>query len=225
MTNNRASNKVLITACAGAALVLTGCSGTTYGTGVTQESQLVSDVAGLVTLGSRQKKDPIDYSARPGLVKAPSNGQLPPPVESAESRAGYFPQNPEERRQALRREAGNADETLARGGQLSPELQAARDESRRRAVLEDRRARNRITQKDDTESYQEIVEKREAYEAQKVRREGVSSPTARKYLTQPPVEYRQPSETAPVGVVGERERDPKQINKQPRKSIIKRIFG
>ena len=79
--------------------LLAGCSnGTTYGTGVSQQAQLATDVGGLLLLGSGDKKKPIDYSSRAKLVKAPQGNELPAPAETIESDSAYFPTNPEEAR-------------------------------------------------------------------------------------------------------------------------------
>lgn len=200
------------------ATLLAGCSGTTYGTGVSQESQLASDVGAMLLLSKAEKKT-IDYSARSGLVKPPSTDTLPPPAETLSSSSGYFPQNPEDAKNALRDEADREQEILASGGQLSPELQAARDESRRR----NRQASLSRSDVDGKESYEDIVARQKEYKRRKALREGEFSPTARKYLTQPPVEYRTPADTAAVGEVGEKEKDPKLRKK--RKGLLKNVFG
>ena len=67
--------------------VLVGCNGTsTYGTGTSQEMQLVKDLSGLVSL-KRSKQAKIAYEERPSLVR-PGGKELPPPVETAAAPAG-----------------------------------------------------------------------------------------------------------------------------------------
>ncbi|MEM1318363.1 MAG: hypothetical protein AAGF29_08865, partial [Pseudomonadota bacterium] len=59
------------------------------------------------------------------------------------------------------------------------------------------------------EPYSEIVRKRDARRkrAAEIAKLG-TGPKQRKYLTQPPVQYQIPSDTAPIGEVGEEEVDP-----------------
>ena len=198
-----------------------GCSGTTYGTGVTQETQLANDIGNLVSFGSKPKKR-IDYRARPTLVKAPATATLPAPAETVSADSAYFPSTPEEKRVRLRVQADEADEALARGETLSPELQAAREAS----ITRTKRGEG-VGRLGEFESDEDIKRKRAAY----VEKHGkpVSPDTVtlktRKYLTQPPVEYGRPADTAPIGVVGEKEVDPKQLVKKPKQSIWKKIFG
>ncbi|MEL6503877.1 MAG: hypothetical protein AAFQ10_05405 [Pseudomonadota bacterium] len=199
---------------------LAGCSGTTYGTGVTQEQQLVTDVSSMLTL-SRGERKKIDYSARSGLVKPSKTSTLPPPAETVSSQSAYFPQNPEELESRLRDEADREQEILASGGQLSPELLAAREAARKRNKRSGLGASRADT--DGKESYQEIVARQKEYKRRKALREGEFSPKARKYLTQPPVEYRTPAQTAAIGEVGEKEKDPNV--KKKRNSLWKTITG
>jgi hypothetical protein len=58
-----------------------GCSGTTYGTGVTAGRQTVSDLTGIVTLGKKDKQD-IEYQPRAGIVAPPNTSALPKPGET-----------------------------------------------------------------------------------------------------------------------------------------------
>ncbi len=176
-------------------LGLAGCiGGNTYGTGVTQEAQLLSDVAGLVTLGSREKKDPINYSARPDLVRAPDGTALPQPVDTVASADGSFPVDPEERRAALIAAAdtsGNSGSLIVEGVErpaiAKPQLIGDLDRDGGIDLRKQKVARERVIA------------------ARKTAR-GATGSGARRYLTDPPVEYRTPSETAAVGEIGERER-------------------
>ncbi len=176
-------------------LGLAGClGGNTYGTGVTQEAQLLSDVAGLVTLGSRDKKEQINYSARPDLVRAPDGTVLPQPVDNVASADGSFPVDPEERRAAL---LAGAD-TTAEGSSLTvegverpaiakPELIGDLDRDGGIDIRKQKVARERVL-------------------AARKRARGATGSGARRYLTDPPIEYRTPAESAAVGEIGERER-------------------
>ena len=64
---------------------LAGCSGTTYGPGVSPETQTLTDVMSIASLGS-DDKPPIDYKPRGGIVVPPSKS-LPPPGQTEIGRA------------------------------------------------------------------------------------------------------------------------------------------
>lgn len=64
------------------AVVVGGCSGTTYGTGVPAGRQTVSDLTGIVTLGKGKDKEEIEYAPRAGIVAPPTTtAALPKPGE------------------------------------------------------------------------------------------------------------------------------------------------
>jgi len=71
---------------------LAGCSGTTYGTGISPEEQTIKDVMSLASLGS-EEKPPIDYKPRGGIVAPPSTN-LPPPVDSSTKTAAVTAEDP-----------------------------------------------------------------------------------------------------------------------------------
>lgn len=175
-------------------LGLAGCTGgNTYGTGVSQEAQLLSDVTGILTLGSGEKKAPIDYSARPDLVRAPDGTALPQPVESVAS-DGSFPVNPEERRAAL---LAGAD-TSGDNGPLTVEGIEGPAIAKPTLIGDVNRDGGFNVQ-------QQRVARERVIAARKTAR-GATGSGPRRYLTDPPVEYRTPAETASVGVTGEREK-------------------
>ena len=113
------------------AVILTGCSGTTYGTGTSSSAQLVEDVSSLVTIGQSKPRKKINYDARPKLVKVKDTNTLPTPAEKVESESAYFPENPEEKRARLR-----ANASLDNNGEITPEVAALREESRLRGNQE-----------------------------------------------------------------------------------------
>ncbi|MDD9910398.1 MAG: hypothetical protein OXR62_11990 [Ahrensia sp.] len=206
--------------CVGVVLVasvsaLSGCTGSsTYGTGVSQEAQLVSDLANIVPLGTSERKEPIDYSSRPKLVRAPATAaaSLPAPAETVgASQSAYFPTNPEERRLAagsdkpreFTRRDGGLEYTLA-GDADAP---AASGEP----ILDTTRGRADDGTGDREPSAAEIVARSQQGSEERRRRMQELSGGAtlgagpRRYLTQPPQEYRQPAQTAAIGSVGETE--------------------
>lgn len=193
--------------------LIAGCTGTsTYGTGKTQEAQLLQDVTGILSIGGGgDKKKRIDYSARPRLVKPPKVDTLPAPAEQISDQAGYFPTNPEEQRQVNLEAVRRADET---GGELPPEVIAARRDS---AARQTTALSNPYP--DRTPHVDPSLTRKQRAEFLKQKAElggGLSGSAPRKYLTQPPAEYRTPAETAPVGEVGEKTVDPKLAKKKDR---------
>ena len=81
--------------------LLAGCSGNTYGTGVSSEKQLVDDLSSMVTLDWGKKNKNIDYNSRPDLVKPPTVASLPTPAEKVQAESAYFPEDPESKRKRL----------------------------------------------------------------------------------------------------------------------------
>ena len=175
---------------AAAGFALSGCvASPTYGTHKTANQQLLEDVTGMLALGP--KKGPqIDYKPRPTLVTPETTAVLPPPqddVTTASSTA--WPESPEERLARVRAEADeNRDSPFFRPN-----------------VIDDVTGRNtEVTYNDPILSN---MSSRERHEELKRRRvlQAQGDPNNRKFLSEPPVEYRQPAETAPVGDVGESE--------------------
>jgi hypothetical protein len=213
--------------------LLAGCSGNTYGTGVSSEKQLVDDLGNLVTLDLNKKRKSIDYASRPGLVKPPVVAQLPTPAEKVQSESAYFPEDPEVKRRRLLEELAESD---GANGEVSPELQHLRLESLARsksredyfAVKYPNLPRNNDGECEKCEYYERIEQDKQR-KGQKVAAATQPKVYKRRYLTEPPTEYQAPAETAEVGVMGEDELSEAALAKLKRakkeKSIFERIFG
>ena len=127
---------------------------------------------------------------------------LPAPAAAIQGESGYFPEDPELKRARLLKQlegGGDLDEA-----ELSPEIVALRQESLERT------RRDALTNKEKTDCGQTC----QILENQAVRKRLLEKRTAeralngvkqRRYLTEPPNEYRTPAETAAIGVVGETE--------------------
>lgn len=189
-----------------AALALAGCS-PTYGTGTPATVQLLDDVSSAASIQPQQNTD-IEYRPRPGLVPPPQEGALPPPQTSV-AETERWPESPEETRARLRAEAaatgGSAlaanDPNLPGAGADAVSVGGAANGPPPPGSLSDPRSRQRFL------------------DAQQVAR--ASSPSERNYLSEPPLEYRRPAETAPVGDLGETER----TKQRRRESIAERGEG
>ncbi len=171
-----------------AAAVLSGCVGSpTYGTDKTASQQLFEDVTGVIStdaLSGKSRESEIAYKPRPELVRPASLEVLPEPQsEIVASGNSAWPESPEQRRARLRAEATANQENpnyrspIVMGGSFrAPGAETADATPEQRAEL--------------------LRRKREANQG---------SAESRKYLSEPPVTYRRPNETAPADDLGEDE--------------------
>ncbi len=192
---NSARNLVKVAGIIVLPLVVFGCQGSsTYGTGKTSGEHLVDGLGGL--LGSREKKAPINYSPRPGLVAPPKGEALPAPSDNDAVADAGLPEDPEIRRARLRANAPKADE---RSGELPIEVM------KRKRAPGGRRVPIAKWDRDGTfEDYKPRAHRRE-FLKRKAELAGVRGAAPRRYLTEPPQKYRTPVSTAPIGEIGEDE--------------------
>ncbi|HEY9056179.1 MAG TPA: hypothetical protein VIN77_03420 [Aurantimonas sp.] len=184
-------------------LVLSGCLGPTYGTGKSQGETLFDDLNNMVSLGGGSEKGAeIAYAPRPDLVK-PENTSILPPPQAARNTTGdpNWPESPEQRSARLQAAAYQGD------GPLPADIATARKEGVTQAYLDrttrsghkfDSNRRDTILSPEELRGRGELVR-------QRLREGQQGSPTQRKYLSEPPVAYRKPAATAPVGDPGEDE--------------------
>lgn len=182
-----------------ASAFLSGClASPTYGTDKTANQQLMEDVGSILSLGPRRGESEIAYTPRPALVRPASLEVLPEPQQqlaSAENPA--WPESPEQRRARLRDEiTENRDDpnyrspvTSGRVGTSTGGHRAAQNSSRspRPMVLEG------------------SAQQRAEVQA-RLRESRQGTATTRRYLSEPPLDYRAPADTAAVGELGEDER-------------------
>ncbi len=166
------------------AIALSGCMGPTYGTDTPATVQLFEDVSGAISLGSKQR-DPIAYTPRPELVRPASLDVLPAPQAAAQDANPAWPESPEQRLARVREEAtANQDNNLYR----SPVNSGSRWQAGDRGV----------PPVENPQQTREELQRRMAESQQ-------GSATQRRFLSEPPVNYRQPAESAPAGELGEEE--------------------
>ncbi|HEV7414633.1 MAG TPA: hypothetical protein VGN98_00635 [Tianweitania sediminis] len=183
-----------------ASALASGClSSPTYGTDKTANEQLYEDLTGMFAVGG-SRDEPIDYKPRPELVR-PAPGAtpaLPPPQQSVASvEGGQWPESPEQRRARIRAEATANQDNPNYRPEVVPDVALSQ---RARQPLAFGRE-NEIPQ-NGTESNARV--QREEFNRRLAdQRQG--NPTTRKYLSEPPLDYRAPAPTAPVGDVGEDE--------------------
>lgn len=218
-TKRIAMRGLVLGSCAAA---LAGCMGPTYGTGVSQGGQLLSDLDSMASLGGSDKGAAISYAPRPELVKPENRSVLPAPRESVAAADGQnWPESPEQRSARLRAAAPNGSEVLP-ASFASSAKQGYTDEDLQRTT---RGARSEVGRRDQVEqswlSPKEMGSQRQlAAQAAADSKQG--SPTQRKYLSEPPLAYRQPSDAAPVGDPGPDE-DVKERRAQGTSTIASKI--
>lgn len=184
-----------IAAMAVSSAMLAGCMGSpTYGTDKTANQQLVEDLSGILSL-TPKKRDPIDYKPRPQLVKPDTTAVLPPPQSSVTTASnGAWPQSPEQRLARVRADATE--------GTLNPAYRVETDIVPVRAETVD--------------TPQDFRQQREAFKQALAAQKGVTP--QRRYLSDPPLDYRQPAATAPTDDLGEdewkKERDAKRASRE-----------
>lgn len=180
-------------------LALSGCvSSPTYGTDKTANEQLMEDLSGAMTLRP-PKREAIDYKPRPPLVK-PAPGQkeaLPPPQDDIVQTANaQWPESPEQRRARIR------DYATQHRDDPNFEPEVVNDGSGGIPVMR-RSDSDKIASSPFTYQKEEAANQAEVNRRLKESRQG--DPTTRKYLSEPPLVYREAASTAPQGDVGEDE--------------------
>lgn len=180
-------------------LLLGGCmSSPTYGTGKSANEQLVEDVTGILSLGPKNKEQ-IAYKPRPELVTPADKKSLPQPQQaSANAQNPAWPESPEARRARIRAEAtANQDNPFYDSPVVSdigtPSSGTGRKPGESQHALE-----SGVNDRIDTRKQREAFNKRLAETKQ-------GSETKRKYLSEPPLDYRKPAESVAVGDIGEDE--------------------
>ncbi len=177
--------------------LLSGCIGAspTYGTGKAADEQLLEDVTGILSIGPTSKQ-PIDYKPRGELVKPADKNILPPAQESitASAGSGAWPESPEQRRARIRADA------TANQDNPTYDSPVEADSTGSNGITSTARygERGNFEVQPDPEQQRAEFNRRLAETRQ-------GSSGSRKYLSEPPLVYREASASAPVGDVGEPE--------------------
>jgi hypothetical protein len=172
----------------------------TYGTGTPADKQLLNDVSGMIMLGPKDDDKPrADHRPRPELVR-PGKSEvavLPPPQEDvATSSNPQWPESPEARRKRLRMEAtanqGDPMYDPEVGGPTSTTPQAPRLRTRGTDVALEGGGPDALTDRSAEFRRRMAINKQ-------------GSATTRRYLSEPPLTYREPAAGAPTDELGEDE--------------------
>lgn len=181
----------------GAAGLTSGCmSSPTYGTDKTATSQLASDLSGILSF-SPKRKPAIDYEPRAELVKPVKGDEtLPAPQQSVMTADNPdWPESPEQR---LARVRAEADANVDNPGYKSPVIPDQALAQQHKPITNQHADSSGI--KNPSVAAAENAEfKRRLKETQQ------GSSTSRKYLSEPPLEYRAAAADAPQGEIGEDE--------------------
>jgi len=188
---------------AAAGFLLAGCLGPTYGTDKTSTEQLMDDIGNIASI-KPQSGPAIDYSPRPAIVRPPKGAALPLPQQNVAENNPAWIEGPEDTRARLIAEAdanannpgyrsplatvqtgaGTGPAPLGRAADAGPSVADAMATANASAAFRENR---RIQQ-------------------------GAYS-DRRRFLSDPPLAYRAPSDSAPVGELGETEREKEQRRK------------
>lgn len=196
----RLSSTVTVFGLLAAGLGLSGCmSSPTYGTGTTANQQLMDDVTSFGNFMPKQGPA-INYKPRPPLVGTTADeNKLPPPQKDIANAANpAWPESPEQKRQRLRDEATKNQNNPFYEPQVATDAGGGPYESPEFNVNQ-RRYFGPQPGTTATSAQQSADFKRRLAENKQ------GSPTVRKYLSEPPVSYREPASTAPSGQLGEDE--------------------
>lgn len=201
---NRLSSSVTAVGLLAAGFGLGGCvSSPTYGTGVSSNQQLLDDVTSFGSFIPKEKPQ-IDYKPRPPLVTDASQpANLPPPQKQiASSDNPAWPESPEQKRARLRAEATANQNNPAYEPQIATDGGGGTAASPAFLQAQNKFARPNLG----------LAAQGEEFKRRKAAN-GPGDPGQRKYLSEPPVEYRQPAPTAPADQLGEDE-DKKQRQRE-----------
>jgi hypothetical protein len=169
-------------------LALSGCMGSpTYGTDKTANEQLIEDLTGVLSLAPKNRPK-IEYQPRPELVRPETTAVLPPPQDNVRTASAAWPESPEQRRARLRQEATDNQENPT---YRSPILHDTTPGAERLLTPQEQRAEFK----------------------RRLALQNAADPTTRRYLSEPPLDYRTAAATAPTDQLGEdewkKERDAK----------------
>ena len=200
MTERICARAALLAPLVASGLALSGCMGSpTYGTDRTAGEQLAGDLSSAFSI-SPKRKERIDYKPRPELVK-PAPGQqevLPPPQDSIETASADWPESPEQRRARLRADATAHQDDPNYQSQIVDDVQTD-PEAVKKAMAESGSSHPPRWSPADSDTGRAAEIKRRMAETKQ------GDPTKRKYLSEPPVQYRVAADTAPQDDIGEDE--------------------
>lgn len=184
-----------------ASLVIAGCSTSpTYGTDKTSGAQLLDDVSNIASFN--KKRNTIAYNPRPELVRPASgtsaNAQLPQPQGNVVAdNSANWPESPEQRRKRIRDTATANQNNPNFVPEVENDMPAAKTSTTTSeyGIFNDKSPK--LTPGGTSQQSSEFRARKLASTA--------GSPTTRRYLSEPPLEYRAPAPTAATDDLGQDE--------------------
>jgi hypothetical protein len=188
------------------ALALGACSETTYGTGTSPGAQTLQDIAGIADMGG-QAQQPIKYKPRPGIVAPPPGAPLPPPGSDQASVAANWPKDPDAEAKRFKEEVAarekfcaefnnkNLPECRDPGFRVPPSEQATASREPSPTLLNmnvDAAEAAHSTPAQDEQAKKLFADARGTIAVD------ANGKPVRRYLTDPPSDYRVPDPNAPV---------------------------
>ncbi len=184
-------------------LLASGCmSSPTYGTGVTANEQLTDDLSNMFSLKPK-RQFAADYAPRPELVKpAKPTTELPAPQESiVVAEASQWPESPEQRRARIRAAATENRDKLGWEPEVENDISVETASTKPKLGSSTRGQESGVAPAGGGED----LNKKGAQFRQQLAVSKQGSPTVRRTLTEPPLDYRKPAETAATDELGEDE--------------------
>lgn len=216
MSGRNGARAILVAPLVASGLLASGCmSSPTYGTGTTQNQQLVTDVSGMFSL--KPKRTSSEYSPRPELVKPTTpTTDLPPPQESiVTADAAQWPESPEQRRARIRADATENRDKLGWEPEVVNDIAVEKQSQSVALGTSGRSIESGVAPAGKGEN----LTKKGAEFKQKLAMTKQGSPTVRRTLSEPPLDYRQPAATAPTDELGEDEyKKQRRLKAEARKS-------
>jgi hypothetical protein len=195
-------------ATAALALALGACNETTYGTGTSPGMQTLQDLAGIADMGGQQP-EPIKYHPRPGVVAPPPGAPLPPPGSDQANVAANWPKDPDAEAKRFKADVAAREKFCAE--LVNKNLPECRDPGFRLAPSEQANASREPSPTllnmnvdpgeaaHSTAAQDEQAKKLFADARGQVAVDTNGNPV-RRYLTDPPSDYRVPDPNAPVEI-------------------------
>lgn len=183
-------------------LLVSGCmSSPTYGTGVSSNEQLTTDLSSMFSMKPKRRNS--EYAPRPELVKpAKVTTELPAPQEEiVAADSSQWPESPEQRRARIRADATENRENPNWEPAVVNDISTGGSSNRAKAGTSVRAADSGIAAAGKGEDLNAAGAKFRA--AQAATKQG--SPTVRRTLSEPPLDYRAPATTASTDDLGEDE--------------------
>jgi hypothetical protein len=203
MSGRIGARAILVAPLVVSGLLASGCmSSPTYGTGTTQTKQLTTDVTGMLSLKPK-RAFASNYAPRPELVKpATPTTELPPPQESiVTASADQWPESPEKRRARIRADATENRDKLGWEPEVVNDISSESESTPTKLGASVRGQDSQVAKAGEAED----LSKKGALFKKKLAEGKQGSPTVRRTLTEPPLEYRQPAPTAATDELGEDE--------------------